>query len=143
MAALMAEAPALRLAPAHWAQMQAHVQRCAPEEACGLLAGADGWVRAVYEVSNALHSPTRFRMEAQEQVDAFLDLERRGWELLAIYHSHPAGPPEPSPTDLAEFAYPGVLYVIWAQTAGGWLGRTFRIRQGQACEAPLQVAPDE
>jgi proteasome lid subunit RPN8/RPN11 len=134
----MAGEGGLWLEPAHWAQMQAHVQRCAPEEACGLLVGTAGRVRAVCEITNALHSPVRFRMAEQEQVNAFLELEQRGWELLAIYHSHPNGPPGPSPTDLAEFAYPGVLYVIWSLQASGWEGRAFWIQESRTGEVPVQ-----
>jgi proteasome lid subunit RPN8/RPN11 len=68
----------------------------------------------VIPVENELHSPVRFRMAAQEQLKAFLRFEERGLELVGLFHSHPAGPVHPSPTDLAEFAYPGVLTVILA-----------------------------
>ncbi len=122
-----------------WEQIQAHAGHCAPEEACGLLAGLDGRVQKLYQITNSLHSTTHFQMDAQEQVQAFLDLERRGLELLAIYHSHPVGPSTPSPADLAEFAYPGVLYIILTLAAGEWQGSAFVIDRTQAHEFPLQL----
>ncbi|HNT23972.1 MAG TPA: M67 family metallopeptidase [Anaerolineales bacterium] len=121
-----------------WGLVQAHAGRCLPEEACGLLAGLDGCVQMCYEITNTLHSATRFRMDAQEQVRAFMDFEQRGLELLAIYHSHPAGPLEPSSTDLVEFAYPGVLYLILTLSAGEWQGRVFVIDKTLVSEVPLQ-----
>ena len=92
--------------------------------ACGLLAGTAldgvGQVKIAIPVSNALHSPVRFRMAAEEQLAAFLHIEELGFELLAIYHSHPHGPASPSSTDLAEAFYPEALTLIWSgQTENG------------------------
>jgi proteasome lid subunit RPN8/RPN11 len=41
-----------------------------------------------------------------------LDLEERGLEMLAIYHSHPHGPETPSTSDIAQATYPESAYVI-------------------------------
>jgi proteasome lid subunit RPN8/RPN11 len=105
------------LSHAIWQEIQAHALACLPEEACGLLGGAlgaDGTARAVLAmpVENILHSPVRFRMEPLAQLRAMQAIEAAGLDLLAIFHSHPNGPQKPSPTDLAEFAYPGVLSLI-------------------------------
>lgn len=129
-----------------WAEMQAEAGQKAPEEACGLLAGKGDRIEMHYAIPNELHSPTRFRMGAQAQVQAFIDMDRRNLELLAIWHSHPSGPPSPSPTDIAEFAYPGTLYLIWVpahQDSDGsirdWGARGFRIEDGLVCETILKV----
>ncbi len=39
-------------------------------------------------------------------------IEGQGWELVAIFHSHPQGPAYPSATDIAEFFYPGTAVMI-------------------------------
>jgi proteasome lid subunit RPN8/RPN11 len=82
-------------------------------------------------------------MEPREQLRAFLDIETAGLMLCAIYHSHPAGPDHPSPMDLVEFAYPGVLYLIWAPEQPGpspiWNARAFIIDKDKYQEIFLQV----
>ncbi len=86
--------------------MLGHCQSLYPQEACGFLAGANGRLSAVYLVENVLHSPVRFEMHPQQQLEAMLDSEEKGLPDLVIYHSHPQGPPRPSPTDLRLAYYP-------------------------------------
>ncbi len=120
--------------------MREHVAACLPEEACGLLGGLAGRVLRVYPVPNALHSPVRYRMEARAQVQAQHDIERRGWEMLGVYHSHPRGPAAPSPTDAAEAAYPQCAWLIWSMDeAGAWQCRAFRIAAGRVAPLPLHL----
>ncbi|WP_420641020.1 M67 family metallopeptidase [Candidatus Leptofilum sp.] len=94
-------------------QILNHLQDCYPEEGCGLVAGdARGRVTAVYPIENSLHSLTAFTMNPQQQVQAMLDLETNGWQLLAIYHSHPHGPETPSTSDIQQAYYPEALTLI-------------------------------
>src|SRR5690242_2675108 len=104
----------LRLSTLHAAQIRADVLAQVPHETCGLLAGVGGDVRAVYPVPNVAPDPSRsFLMDAQSQVAAMLDIMKRRWNLLAIYHSHPPGSrSDPSPVDVAHAAYPEALMVI-------------------------------
>jgi proteasome lid subunit RPN8/RPN11 len=125
---------ALHIPAPLWDAMQADVQARSPEEACGLVAGTDRLAQNVIPVANVLHSPVRYRMDPQAQIDAFLALEAQGQELLAIYHSHPAGPETPSPTDIAEAYYPDSLYLIWSTAAAGWRCRGFQIVRGAVTE---------
>lgn len=55
---------------------------------------------------------TRYRIDPREQLRAFRDMDDRGEELFAIYHSHPASQPYPSPTDRAEAHYPEAVYIL-------------------------------
>jgi proteasome lid subunit RPN8/RPN11 len=136
---------ALRLTAAQMAAMLAQVRAALPEEACGILAGLDGVVTRVLPITNSLHSPVRFRMDAQEQLEALLWLEDNQLELLAIYHSHPRGPERPSPTDVDEFAYPPALTLIWSprpDLSGGdvdWQVRAFAIQKKAVREVKMQV----
>jgi len=127
----------LILARRHWQAMRRHAARCAPLEACGLLAGKGDRVQAVLSLANATQSPFRFRMEPGEQLQAFNRIEARGLELIGIYHSHPAGPESPSPTDVAEAAYP-VVHVVWSPQGGRWQARGFWIEDGQVFPVTLQ-----
>lgn len=106
-------------------KMLRHCLACLPEEACGMLGGAfsagpggPAVAQAVLPVTNALHSPVRFRMDPREQWKAFNCLDAQELDLVAIFHSHPTGPEHPSPTDLAEFAYPGVFSLILSPCPG-------------------------
>jgi len=89
-----------------------NVQKNVNEEVCGLIGGVNSTAFKVYPITNELHESTRFRMDAREQVKAFVEIENNGWDLLAIYHSHLKGPGIPSETDSREFRYPGVIYII-------------------------------
>lgn len=129
----------LVLTHAQWIQICEEAERLSPEEACGLLAGQGSRVEVVIPVTNELHSQVRYRMDPAEQVKAFLEIERQGWELIGIYHSHPAGPDVPSQTDKAEAFYPDCVYFILSGQAGGWQYRGFFIRNDRVIEVPVGI----
>jgi proteasome lid subunit RPN8/RPN11 len=123
----------------HWDQMRADVIDRAPLEACGLIAGRDNRSLKVFTITNSLQSPIRFKLDPQEQLDALLSIEEYGWDLLAIYHSHPTGPPYPSPTDISESAYPEAVNLIWYPHQGDWSCRGYSIRAGSVTEILLEM----
>lgn len=139
----MPAAARLFLSALDWRAICAHLTRELPNEACGLLAGREGRVRVVYPIRNALASRVAFRMDPAEQLAAFQALEAAGWELTGIYHSHPAGPAEPSVTDLAQAYYPEALYLIGVPsgTAAGWSARVFQLDGGRSREVPVEIGP--
>jgi proteasome lid subunit RPN8/RPN11 len=63
-------------------------------------------------VENALNSPVAYEMDPLQQLEAMLDIENNGLDLMAAYHSHPQGPSRPSPTDLAQAYYPDLPQII-------------------------------
>jgi proteasome lid subunit RPN8/RPN11 len=125
----------------HLRAMRQHVSAQAPFEACGLLAGKQNSVDAVLRMRNAEQSSERFRMDAQEQYNAFEWIDAHGLDLVGIFHSHPSGPETVSPTDIAEAAYE-VAHVIWSHTGRKWRARGFWIDKGQVTEVGLQVLPE-
>lgn len=122
-----------------WAAIRDHLTVQSPQEACGLLAGREGRTLKVYLISNSERSPTRFVMEPAELLRAFEDIDENGWDLIGIFHSHPAGPPIPSPTDVAEAYYPDSAYLICSPGIDGWQARAFEIRDGQTQEIPIRI----
>lgn len=132
----------LRVTPVQLAEMRAHVEACLPLEACGLLAGSDGVVTEVIPVTNEARSPVRFRMRPVEQLAAFERIAAEGRELLAVFHSHPAGPARPSQTDVAEAAYEAV-HIIWSPGAATWEARAFWIEGGRVSAVELYVADSD
>jgi proteasome lid subunit RPN8/RPN11 len=77
-------------------------------------------------------------MDPKEQLNAFEQIESAGMDVLAVFHSHPTGPPVPSPTDIEEAAYQ-VISIIWSPVDGEWQARGFWIEDGHAAEVPLAV----
>jgi proteasome lid subunit RPN8/RPN11 len=133
----------LWITPEQFDLMHADVNSRAPEEACGILAGQGGHVLEVFPATNTLHSHVRYRIEPKEQLDIFNQIDERGWNLLAIYHSHPNGPAHPSATDIQEAYYPEAIYLIWAQTDGIWSYKGFLIQGGKYAEVPIYLSPSD
>ena len=129
----------LRISSVLLEQMVQHVMQLVPEEACGLLAGADREVLKVYPVTNILHSPVRYRMDPAEQLKVFMEIDQSGWELVGIYHSHPGGPDHPSITDLREAYYPEAVFLILSPAGETWRFRGYRIRDGMAREVVVRI----
>ena len=117
--------------------MLADVEGRNHEEACGLVAGVNQTSCAVFPVVNVLHSPVRYQMDPEQQLQVLLKIEDEVWQLLAIYHSHLGGPQGPSPTDVAEANYPGVIHLIWSRPIGEWSCRGFLIEGGSVQPVPV------
>ena len=115
------------------------VSNCLPEEGCGLLAGLGNLVYEVIPVENIEHSPIRYRIAPQDQLNAFIYIEDKGWDLLGIYHSHPNGPETLSETDLAEAYYPEAVYVIIAGKKTEWIIRGFSLQNKYPQEIEIKV----
>ena len=137
----------IRVSHEQYQQMLEHVSSESPIEACGLLGGfpaprehpSQHLVKQVVTIKNAAGSPVRFRMDPAEQVQALFGFEESGWELLAIFHSHPDGPTGPSQIDLREAAYPEAAQLIWFQDRADWICRAYRYEHGMAIEVKLSV----
>lgn len=130
----------LKIKRRHLQEILDHLQSAYPLEACGLLAGLSGEVSRVYAVENALQSPTAFEMNPREQLRAMLDIEVRGLEMLAIYHSHPQGPERPSETDVALAYYPEAVQVIVSlKDRRRPVVRAFSIEAGRVKEVKLSL----
>jgi proteasome lid subunit RPN8/RPN11 len=121
-------------------QMQEDVESNVPDEACGLIAGRKNKAVCAYRITNVVHSPTRFRMDPEEQLEAFNNIDDLNLELLAIYHSHPHGPKDPSVSDYQEFAYPGIVYLIWSRIDGDWICCGYDLDRQD--EVTIQIHPN-
>jgi proteasome lid subunit RPN8/RPN11 len=124
-------------------EIVAHAREEAPNECCGMVSGADGRATAVHRARNAEASPLRYTIHPQDQLRITMEIEERGEEIAAIYHSHTKSPAEPSQTDinLAE-NWPDPLYVICSVAdASAPDVRAFSIRDGRVEEVELHVEP--
>lgn len=123
-------------------EIVAHAREEVPNECCGLIGGRDGRALTLYRARNELQSPLRYNVHPQDLLRITTEIEERGEELAAIYHSHTGSPPYPSQTDvnLAE-NWPDPLYVICSlEDPDSPEVRAFSIRQGEISEAEIDVA---
>jgi proteasome lid subunit RPN8/RPN11 len=116
----------MRVPKAIYDEMVEHVREGGPEERCGIIASRDDVAVALYPTRNALETPKYgYRIDGPELLRVVNEIEERGLELGAIYHSHPRSEPEPSQADMNEATspngspwWPGTIHVIvgFAQT---------------------------
>jgi proteasome lid subunit RPN8/RPN11 len=141
---ILREQPASRiyLQRRHWQEMLADVELRRDEEACGLVAGRDGASTAVFPLANTLHSRVRYQLDPIAQFDTFRKIDEKGWELLAIYHSHLQGLSKPSLSDITEATYPEVAYLIWSSSSDSWECRGYRIAAANAKLLPVILIED-
>ncbi|MGI9951760.1 M67 family metallopeptidase [Moorellaceae bacterium AZ2] len=130
----------MKLKRALFDQMVAHACASLPHEACGILAGQGGEILAFYPTSNTEKSPVRYNIDPQEMLKIFRQVEGLGWEVMGIFHSHPATEAYPSPTDIRLAFYPEALYFILSlkEPSGPQL-RAFWIVDGEVREEPLTL----
>lgn len=111
----------------------AEASAAAPEECCGLLFGSVTGIMTHQSAVNVHSTPlTRFEIDPQVLIDAHRAMRAGGARLVGYYHSHPAGPPEPSATDRALAATDGMIWAIVGQD---------RVTLWRAGEEGLQPLP--
>ncbi len=92
-----------------------------PLEACGLLLGQGERIVSLRACANVHPDPARrFEIDPRALIDAHRAARSGGPQVLGHYHSHPAGPPEPSATDRAHAAGDGPVWAIIGQGNIGW-----------------------
>jgi proteasome lid subunit RPN8/RPN11 len=121
--------------------MLAESRRDPLRESCGLLAGRDGIITAIFPAQNAHPTPeTAYEIAPKELFQLFRELHTQGLELLGIYHSHPRGDNVPSPTDIERAYYPEAAYFIISSLPDAKISvRAFRIRIGIVEELDLEI----
>jgi proteasome lid subunit RPN8/RPN11 len=109
-------------------EIKAHGAKAYPFEGCGLLLGrvenGRNIVTTIIPTANTwpleAEKPVRFKIAAEEMLQAELAAMRQDLEVIGVFHSHPDHPPVASPRDLAWATWPGYSYLIT------------QIRQGEA-----------
>jgi proteasome lid subunit RPN8/RPN11 len=116
--------------------MLAHAREASPNECCGLLVGRRGAVESAVRARNLEAGPTRYLIDPQDHFAAMKAARAQGLRVIGAYHSHPAGAPTPSPSDIAE-ATGGAdfLYVIVSPASGGATG--YVLKNGEVVFAEL------
>ena len=123
----------LEIAPELLAEIHAHGERAYPEEGAGFLLGSNGKTRRVQAIlaltntreDEARHN--RYLISPQDYLAGELEAERRGLDLVGVFHSHPDHPDLPSEYD-REWAQPNFSYLITSVEKGTVLeSRSWRL----------------
>jgi proteasome lid subunit RPN8/RPN11 len=144
----------LRIRRQIYDELLAHAREDAPNECCGLVGGRDGDPTTYYRVRNAEASPLRYMLDPTEQLRATNEMEAKGEDLAAIFHSHTGSPAYPSQTDInlalmdlredGEVVgktplFPDAVYLIASLAEGEEPLRGFTIDDGGVAEVDLEI----
>ena len=120
----------------------AHARADHPDEACGVVAGAEGSDRPArfIAMTNSARSPTFYQFDSTEQFQVWREMDDRDEEPVVIYHSHTATEAYPSRTDISLAQEPGAHYVLVStRDPGDAEFRSFRIVDGAVTEEAVQI----
>jgi proteasome lid subunit RPN8/RPN11 len=118
------------------AQLVAHAERAAPNEACGLVLMREGRAERYEPGRNAATSPYRFELEFDDPEIWFA--EDDGYE-LAVFHSHVSAPARPSRTDVENIGlWGGKPYLVYSIREDDLAA--FTIEDGRIAALPIEAA---
>jgi [CysO sulfur-carrier protein]-S-L-cysteine hydrolase len=126
----------MRMKSAHWDEMVAHARESAPNECCGYARARDGGMQELFRSENLRSSPYGYELDAKSLLAANR-LDDEGYQ-VAIYHSHPRSPAEPSQTDINLAYYPHWTYLI-VSLEGEPEIRAWKIADGRVDEEDVIV----
>ncbi len=128
----------------------AHAKRDHPDEACGVVAGAEGSDRPERFVPmvNAAGSPTFYELDPTDLLRLYREMDDRDEEPVVVYHSHTATEAYPSRTDVSLAMEPNAHYVLVStrehgNSAGPVELRSYRIVDGVVTEEELVIEPGD
>lgn len=117
-----------------------HLAQISPtSEVCGLIGSQQGRPSSCYPIDNIAERPQQqFLLDPKQQIAAMSKMRGRNEDLLAIYHSHPTSPAQPSKIDIEMASYPDALnFIISLNTKGVLELRGFRLGKNSAKEISL------
>lgn len=120
----------------------AHARRDHPDEACGVVAGAEGsdLPTRFVPMLNAARSPTFYEFDSADLLRLYQEMAAADEEPVVLYHSHTATEAYPSRTDTAYASEPNAHYVVVSTREPDTVEfRSFRIRDGIVAEEPVEV----
>jgi [CysO sulfur-carrier protein]-S-L-cysteine hydrolase len=127
------------LPPAMAGEIVEHSRAESPRECCGLIAGAGGAAEQLFRLENLAPGNELYEIDPAKLLELeFRTLPEQGWEVSAIYHSHPHSPAWPSSTDIALAGWPDAVYLICSlQDEESPEIRAFSIRDGAVEELEI------
>lgn len=119
-------------------EIVAHARQEAPRECCGIIAGADGRPTSLHRMTNTYEGADFYRIDDTELFELYMELQGRGEEFAAIYHSHPVSVAYPSARDVQYAAWQDPVYLICSlEQPESPVIRAFRIAAETVAEVPI------
>ena len=126
----------------------AHARRDHPDEACGVVAGAEGSDRPqrFIPMLNAARSPTFYEFDSADLLQLYKEMAANDEEPVVVYHSHTATEAYPSRTDIGLAMEPNAHYVLVSTREHGNSDgpvefRSYRIIDGVVTEEEVATTP--
>jgi [CysO sulfur-carrier protein]-S-L-cysteine hydrolase len=115
-----------------------HAREASPNECCGYARTRDGRVEEVVRGENVIETSAMYgyKLDSKSLFEAY-KLQDEDYE-VAMYHSHPRSPAEPSQTDINLAQDPNWLYLIVSPTHDPAV-RAWRIADGRVEEEDVTV----
>lgn len=114
-------------------RLHQHAEKSLPKEAVALLFGRvherTVTIDRIELVENILDSSTSFAVEPMTQYQLLMDADKRGQELVCIFHSHPGGP-RPSSRDRENMNLNPVIWLIASKKNETWESHAFLLEDG-------------
>lgn len=125
--------------------LQRIIEHCLEEkpiEACGILTGRDGRVLHAFATDNSKRSPVYYEVDHAQQKLVLQGMEKRGEQVVGIYHSHPTTPAVPSNTDIRMAVHYPEAYRVIVSLNGPTDVRAYLIQYGKARRVNLHAPVD-
>ena len=125
-------------------KMYEHAMAQRPDEACGLIAGADREdgvreIKKVYLLTNTDHTNEHFSIDPKEQLQAVKDMRSIGLKPLGNWHSHPESPSRPSDEDIRLSFDPNASYMILSLMAENPVLNSFHVENKEVSKEDLRI----
>ncbi len=115
----------------------------APVEVGGVLATASGQPMQLLKARNSADDPEHaYQMATEDQRRILAEIDEKGLDIFAVYHSHPSAPAYPVARDLTGAYYSNAYYLVLSLADPGRpVLRAFRIDQtrGDVVEYPVDI----
>lgn len=121
----------------------AHAKKDAPLEACGYLARQGDIVAKHYGLTNIDKAQDHFAFDPKEQFQAVRDARSRGFEVCALYHSHPHSPARPSAEDIKLAHDPNLSHVIISLANSISDVKAYKIKSSAVEREDLEIIEDD
>ncbi|SEO52716.1 Mov34/MPN/PAD-1 family protein [Amycolatopsis saalfeldensis] len=123
-------------------EIVAHARRDHPDEACGVIAGAEGSdvPERFIPMLNAARSPTFYEFDSGDLLKLYREMDANDEVPVVIYHSHTATEAYPSRTDANIAAEPEAHYVLVStRDPDSHEFRSYRIVDAEITEEPVEI----